>query len=89
MKYDSYFVTPKNTKKLIKKGKVQTSNKSTKIDSNSGGIKHGTSNTNNKNNDYNIISNPLLRLKNKSFNKYINNNNCVQFQNPKEKKKII
>ena len=86
MKYDSYFVTPKNTKKLIKKGKVQTSNKSTKIDSNSGEIKHVTSSTNNKTNDYNIISNPLLRLK---INKYINNNNCVQFQNPKEKKKII
>ena len=81
MKYDSYFVTPKNTKKLIKKGKVQTSNKSTKIDSNSGGIKHGTSSTNNKTNDYNIISNPLLRLKNKSFNKYINNNNYIQNNN--------
>ena len=35
MKYDSYFVTTKNTKKLIKKGKVQTSNKNTKIDNNS------------------------------------------------------
>ena len=81
MKYDSYFVTPKNTKKLIKKGKVQTSNKSTKIDSNSGGIKHGTSSTNNKNNDYNIISNPLLRLKNKSFNKYINNNRIIYINN--------
>ena len=73
MKYDSYFVTPKNTKKVIK-GKVQTSNKSTKFDSNSRGVgTNNTKNTGNKNNDY-IFVNTLLKTKNKSFNKNINNN---------------
>ena len=78
MKYDSYFVTPKNTKKLTK-GKVQTSNKSTKYDSNSRGV--GTNNTknqsnkSNKQNDFNIMVNTLIKAKNKSFNKNINNNN--------------
>ena len=73
MKYDSYFVTPKNTKKIIK-GKVQTSNKSTKFDSNSRGVgTNNTKNTGNKNNDY-IFVNTLLKTKNKSFNKNINNN---------------
>ena len=77
MKYDSYFVTPKNTKK-IKKGKVQTSNKSTKFDSNSRGTGTGTNNIKNRsnknNNDYNLIINTLLKAKNKSFNKNLNNN---------------
>ena len=67
MKYDSYFVTPKNTKKLTK-GKVQTSNKSTKYDSNSRGV--GTNNTKNqsnkinKQNDFNIMVNTLIKTKN-------------------------
>ena len=72
MKYDSYFVTPKNTNK-VKKGKVQTSNKSTKIDSTSGGNAPCGSNTNNvninRNNNYNILVNTLSKTKNKSFNK--------------------
>ena len=72
MKYDSYFVTPKNTNKVTK-GKVQTSNKSTKFDSNSGGITGGTGNVKNtnaiKNNNYNILVNTLSKTKNKSFNK--------------------
>ena len=78
MKYDSYFVTPKNTKKIIK-GKVQTSNKSTKFDSNSRGVgtnntKNKSNNNNNKNNNDYIFVNTLLKTKNKSFNKNINNN---------------
>ena len=78
MKYDSYFVTPKNTNKIIK-GKVQTSNKSTKFDSNSGctgtAIGDVKKNLNNKNN-YNILVNTLAKGKNKSFNKNkINNSN--------------
>ena len=78
MKYDSYFVTPKNTKKLTK-GKVQTSTKSTKFDSNSRGAgTNNTKNTGNKTNDFNIIVNTLTKTKNKSFNKNINNN----FNNP-------
>ena len=78
IKYDSYFVTPKNVKKL-KKGKVQTSTKSTKYDSNSRGV--GTtnntknqSNKSNTNNDFNIIVNNLIKTKNKSFNKNVSNN---------------
>jgi len=78
MKYDSYFVTPKNTKKLIK-GKVQTSNKSTKYDSNSRGARTNNtknqSNKSNKQNDFNIMVNTLIKTKNKSFNKNINNKN--------------
>ena len=77
MKYDSYFVTPKNNNKIIK-GKVQTSNKSTKFDSNSGGtgtaIGNVKNNLNNKNN-YNILVNTLTKGKNKSFNKNKINNN--------------
>ena len=73
MKYDSYFVTPKNVKKL-KKGKVITSTKSTKYDSNSRGL--GTNNTKNKTkaNDSNLLINNLVKNKNKSFNKIMNNN---------------
>ena len=73
MKYESYFVTPKNTNKITK-GKVQTSNKSTKFDSNSGGAEGGIGNTkknsnNINNNNYNIFVNTLSKTKNKSFNK--------------------
>jgi hypothetical protein len=86
MKYDSYFVTPKNTNKITK-GKVQTSNKSTKFDSNSGGV--GTTGTGNiknnnnivKNNNYNIIVNTLSKAKHKSFNKNIINNNIYNNYN--------
>ena len=77
MKYDSYFVTPKNAKKITK-GKVQTSTKSTKYDSNSRGVATNNtkniSNKNNNKNDSNIIINTLIKTKNKSFNKNINNN---------------
>ena len=76
-KYDSYFVTPENTNKIIK-GKVQTSNKSTKIDSTSGGNGIGPNNKDNKNtinrnNNFYIIVN--TKIKNKSFNKNKQNNN--------------
>ena len=83
MKYDSYFVTPKNTKKITK-GKVLTSNKSNKIENNSGNTNWTTNNKNNSNNNnlkknnnnnYNIVVNTLLKTKNKSFNKNINNKN--------------
>ena len=76
MKYDSYFVTPKNTNKIIK-GKVQTSNKSTKLDSNSGGVvaANGSIKNNVGNNNYNILVNTLSKPKNKSFNKNKKNNN--------------
>ena len=74
---------PKNTNK-DKKGKVQTSNKSTKIDSTSGGNVPCGSNINNnninRNNNYNIIVNTLSKTKNKSFNKNkqnINLNNKI------------
>ena len=81
MKYDAYFVTPKNTNK-VKKGKVQTSNKSTKIDSTSGGNVPCGSNANNininRNNNYNIIVNTLSKTKNKSFNK---NNQNINLNN--------
>jgi hypothetical protein len=82
MKYDSYFVTPKNTSKITK-GKVQSSNKSTKIDSNSGGNGNGNNtniknnNSTVKNNNYNILVNTLSKAKNKSFNKNKINNDMV------------
>ena len=92
MKYDSYFVTPKNTKKLTK-GKVQTSNKSTKLDSNSRGV--GTNNTKNKTNktnkanDFNIVVNTLIKTKNKSFNKIINYNYIHNNKNINNNNRII
>ena len=80
MKYDSYFVTPKNTSKITK-GKVQSSNKSTKIDSNSGGNGNNTNiksnNSTVKNNNYNILVNTLSKAKNKSFNKNKINNDMI------------
>ena len=54
MKYVSFLLTPKNTKKIIK-GKVQTSIKSTKFDSNSRGV--GINNTKNKSNNNNTKNN--------------------------------
>ena len=78
MKYDSYFVTPKNNNKIIK-GKVQTSNKSTKLDSNSGGVGvvTGSINNNVKKANYNIIVNTLSKGKNKSLNKNQMENNII------------
>ena len=78
MKYDAYFVTPKNNNKIIK-GKVQTSNKSTKLDSNSGGVGvvTGSINNNLKKANYNIIVNTLSKGKNKSLNKNQMENNII------------
>ena len=79
MKYDSYFVTPKNNSKITK-GKVQSSNKSTKLDSNSrgnGNTNIKNNNTTVKNNNYNILVNTLSKAKNKSFNKNKINNDMM------------
>ena len=78
MKYDSYFVTPKNNNKITK-GKVQSSNKSNKLDSNSTAIGANTGSTKNNTNknNYNIIVNTLSKGKNKSFNKNKNGNNNI------------
>ena len=88
MKYDSYFVTPKNNNKLAK-GKVLTSNKSSKLGSTSGGLggtstnknsQKGNKNTNDKktnnnsNNNYELIVNTLSKMKTKSFNQNKLNN---------------
>ena len=51
MKYDSYFITPKNDKKVTKGKKVQTSNKSNKLENNSGNTNWTTNNKNNNNNN--------------------------------------
>ena len=79
IEYNSYFVTPKNMNKIIK-GKDKTSNKSTKVDSNSSGMGTGAgyiknSNNNDRNNIHNIKVNTLLKTKNKSFNKNTINKN--------------
>ena len=92
MKYDSYFVTPKNNNKIIK-GKVQTSNKNTKFDSNSGGVATGSINNNIKKANYNIIVNTLSKGKNRNNNIYHNyystNNKLAKKNNEKyEKEKI-
>ena len=98
IKYDSYFVTPKNAKKIKKGKKVQTSTKSTKFDSNSRGVGNNTnnnkdinsknqSNKSNKNSDFNIIVNNLIKTKNKSFNKNLNNNFNNNFYNKNKNNK--
>ena len=97
IKYDSYFVTPKNFTKLTK-GKVSNSNKTTKEINNNNNVSIGccqnnrvnnisnnntnkTFNNNLFNDNYNIIIKNYFQNKNKSFNNKINTKNNINKNN--------
>ena len=103
IKYDSYFVTPKNFNKLAK-GKVSTSNKTTKIIKNNTSIGRCQNNNNNNDNsnnntnktvknnlfndNYNILIKNYFQNKNKSFSKKTNSKNNTTNNNIKKNKDI-